>query len=201
MRWLRAKAGKSLDVSATQEQGETKPTPAKRNTREARIEVTRRPLPDVEKMLEAVQLPPHLIEYARGTNYMIDHGFLSFGRIYRVKQAFKANRRGAFNKNDRIRFLGGSVFPYDNGLRLYFEHVETPGEACVLEFEGDFPEADGVLRMLAEGREGDYLSPYSGTFGGDQRGLDLLEAERILRKAALETERLVEEAYQDEMPR
>jgi len=162
--------------------------------------VKRRPLAEVDAMIAALQLPSCLADYPRATNHMIDRGFLSFGRLYRLHKTLVANRLGTLVKGDVVRFLGASVFPYDNGLRIYFEYFEKPGEECVLEFEGNFPEADDCLRMLETGKEGAYFTPYSSVGSADTRSIDLLDAERLLRQSALETAQLADQAYKDAQP-
>lgn len=167
--------------------------------RDEALAIMRRPLPEIEAMLADLRLPKALLHVAQGGGgTSLDHGWFAFGRVYFVRKDLKANRKGALAKGDTMRFLGGYVFPYDNGLRLYFEPVEKPGDHFCLEFEGNFPNADGVVRMIDDTNRYAYF-----TQGADidpARRAALSGAETTLLQAAARTDALVTQAYDDAKP-
>ncbi len=80
--------------------------------------------------------------------HSLDYGILEFGGLYTTTEILEPNRMGHFKPGEVYRFLGFYVFPYDNGLRLYFENGNMA--AANLEFEGNFPEAAGVIRYITQ---------------------------------------------------
>lgn len=168
--------------------------------REEALAIARRPLPDVDAMLARLRLPKALAVVAGGMGgTSLDHGWFAFGRTYRVTRDLKGNRAGALCTRDRVRFLGAYVFPYDNGLRLHFEPVDQPGEAITLEFEGNFPEAEGVVRMINDANARTYFAPEFYEKDPTRRS-ELLEAEASLRTKGAETRALMDAVYEAAKP-
>ncbi len=162
--------------------------------------ISDRPLPAVDAMLAELRLPKALSSIARGQGgTSLDHSWFAFGRTYRVLQDLKANRHGALSKGDRVRFLGAYVFPYDNGLRLHFEPEDQPGKDFCLEFEGNFAEAPGVVRMINQKNERDFFTP-SDRGMHNARRLELLRAETLLRTTAADSQAQMDDAFEAAKP-
>jgi len=65
---------------------------------------------------------------------------LIYGQRLEVIQTISPNRAGCLYAGDIVIFLGHYSFPYDNGLRLYFE--DSQARKIALEFEGNIPSKD-----------------------------------------------------------
>jgi len=167
--------------------------------RDAMLAVSKRPLPHIVARLETERLPTSLEQIARCLNSSLEHGTLKFGHVYRVMQSFKANRHGSLSKGDEVRFLGAYVFPYDNGLRLHLEVANQPGSYFTLEFQGNFPEVDGVVRMLDARNIAEYFDEL-GTDPVLQRRQALDEVSCLLLQTAQETQALKQAAYEAALP-
>ena len=150
--------------------------------------------------VEAMRMPKALLSVAMGLGgTSLDHNWFAFGRVYRVKKTLKANRLGHLEQGDVVRFLGAYVFPYDNGLRLHFEPEDQPGAHFALEFEGNFPEADGVIRMIDTNNMTHFFRPVDwGQF--PERRAEVLQAEVMLRAEAAKAEVLTAEAIEAAKP-
>lgn len=63
-----------------------------------------------------------------------DHRLFRYGARYRVLRTINPNRSGRLIAGEIVTSLGNYVFPYDNGLRLFFEFDDR--RKIALEFEG-----------------------------------------------------------------
>ncbi len=72
------------------------------------------------------------------------HRLLRYGARYRVLQTIHPNRAGRLLPDEIVTYLGNYVFPYDNGLRLYFEYDDR--RKVTLDFEGNM-EISGNMTM------------------------------------------------------
>lgn len=97
--------------------------------------------------------------YMKGMNGAIDYGGIQFGQVYRVRNDVAGNHGGKIRQGDVLRFMGAYVFPYEDGLRLYFERPD--GTQTAIEFSGAYPAAAGELDTPNAGRRlcSDYLDP------------------------------------------
>lgn len=95
----------------------------------------------------------------RHLNGSLDYGQLRFGVRYRALQSFTANRLGTVTKGEKLHFLGSYYFPYDNGLRLYFERADA--SKLILEFEGNFPDTPDTVRMIDDRNLRQFFAPVS----------------------------------------
>lgn len=164
------------------------------------VAVMRRPLPRIDALLQAEKLPAALDQVARGSGVSLSRGpLLLFGRVYTVTRNLTANRSGALKAGDTVRFLGQYVFPYDNGLRLHLEPADQPGAHFDLEFEGNFPEADGVVRMLDDKNTSLYFAVHPND-PVPARAAALHAVSATLLETLEETERLREQAYDAALP-
>lgn len=126
--------------------------------------------PKLDDIVRVFDIPAKPVDlYLRGLNGSLDYAGLTFGNRYRVRQAIVGNRLGKADKGEVLRFLGCYLFPYDNGLRLYFERGD--GAERVLEFEGNFPEAEGVVRMISPTNRAEYFAPLRFDFSKRTRRL------------------------------
>ncbi|MGB0900658.1 hypothetical protein [Halocynthiibacter sp.] len=83
-----------------------------------------------------------------------DESWLVYGQRYEVIKRIHPNRSGLLQKGAVVTFLGYYVFPYDNGLRLYFEDADR--REIYLEFEGNIP-SDDQIQMWRSGMNAEYL--------------------------------------------
>lgn len=98
-------------------------------------------------------------------------GPLIFGERYRALRSFRANASGQVVEGEILRFLGIYVFPYDNGLRLYFE--DTNAVKRNIEFEGNRTDNGDALRYMTEPEASQYFA--SADISLDERGQILKE--------------------------
>ncbi|MGJ8611739.1 MAG: hypothetical protein ACSHWY_11625 [Octadecabacter sp.] len=162
------------------------------------VAVSYRPLPDIVALLAQHALPTDLEIAARGQNANLNWDMLKFGQVYRVQTSMRANRHGELTAGDLVRFLGSYVFPYDNGLRLHFEPADGSAAHFCLEFEGNFPEADGVVRMFGKVNTPHYLAPAADP--DTARAAVLETVASTLRHTADETRRLEDAAIEAATP-
>lgn len=97
--------------------------------------------------------------YLQGLNGALDYCGLVFGQMYSVRKSVDANRQSGFMEGEQLRYVGAYFFPYENGLRLFFEDMD--GLSRQVEFCGISGHRTGELdtalahRVLAE----EYLEP------------------------------------------
>lgn len=128
----------------------------------------------VVKTFDLAEMPVDL--YLRELNGDLDYGRLIFGKRYRAVQSFVANRAGDVRKGEKLHFLGQYYFPYDNGLRLYFERADA--SKLILEFEGNFPEEPDRVRMISDFNLNDYFKPLA--FDLSKRTSRLMAARAVI---------------------
>ena len=133
--------------------------------------------PNLDAVVETFDLAEEPVDlYLRRMNGDLNYGRLTFGKRYRAVQSFAANRRGEVRKGEKLHFLGQYIFPYDNGLRLYFERADR--SKLILEFEEDFPETPDHVRMISDFNLNEYFQPV--TFDFSKRSSRLLAARAVI---------------------
>ncbi len=97
----------------------------------------------------------------QGMNGALDYCGLTFGQVYRVRQSVDGNWSGGVGAGEQLRYVGAYFFPYENGLRLFFEDMDR-GKRQV-EFSGMAGHSEGVLdtQMAHEVFAADYMEPMS----------------------------------------
>ncbi len=102
-----------------------------------------------------------------------DAPLLEYGMRYMSNRALAANRTGWLSEGEPVVFVGYYSFPYDNGLRLFFE--DDARQKFVLEFEGNMPDLDGITMWTPQMTK-DYLVRKPDT----ARGLELQALARVV---------------------
>ena len=133
--------------------------------------------PNVDAVVKTFDLAEQPVDlYLREMNGDLDYGRLTFGKRYHAVQSFAANRSGEVRRNEKLHFLGQYIFPYTNGLRLFFERADRT--KLILEFEGDFQETPNRVRMISDFNLNDYFKPV--TFDFSKRSSRLMAARAVI---------------------
>lgn len=81
--------------------------------------------------------------FLQGLSGALNYCGLTFGQVYRVRKPVDGNMSGGVGTGEMLRFIGAHLFPYEDGIRLYFEDMDSRKRQ--VEFSGVAPLREGAL--------------------------------------------------------